>query len=158
MLTHINPVALARWLIDRFYYEWSQVGCHKKMVRSVSIGLFIAFSPYLGLHNVLIFACAWCFNLSLPLTFIVAHLNNPWTMTPIYYADYVCGKWLLQQTGYRIMYANPWWMEHVNYYVRPIFGDSLCLWTFLIGGTILAIAIGAVSYFILKQAIKRAHS
>ncbi|MEW6325142.1 MAG: DUF2062 domain-containing protein [Nitrospirota bacterium] len=52
--------------------------------RAFAIGVFIAFTPTLGLHFISAALMAWLFRLNLPALFAGAAVNNPFTIAPIY--------------------------------------------------------------------------
>ena len=82
---------------------------------SVSIGVFIAFSPYLFFHTIMIFLLSWFLGLNVVITFAVTYaINNPWTMFFIYMADYLTGDFILGLMGYSPLMGNPYWMEIIN--------------------------------------------
>src|SRR5277367_5251170 len=62
---------------------------------SFAWGMYIAFSPFPGLHTVMMFIINWLFGLHFPLLFLVTSLNNPWTMIPFFSCDYFFGHWFV---------------------------------------------------------------
>ncbi len=103
-----------------------------KLALTCSVGIYIAFSPFPGGHTLLMLAFKWLLGLNLPVLFIVASINNPWTMIPFFTLDHYFGYWLV----HTIFELNPPW----TWSLAHIFGSgSVCLWSFLIGGNILGI-------------------
>ncbi|MEK6745274.1 MAG: DUF2062 domain-containing protein [Nitrospirota bacterium] len=49
-----------------------------------SLGIFIAFSPWLGLHIVSAVFLAWMFRLNKVVVLTASFVNNPWTIVPMY--------------------------------------------------------------------------
>lgn len=115
----------------------------KNLALSASIGVYTAFSPFPGAHTVMMLLFKWLFRLHFPTLFIATSINNPWTMIPFFSFDYAFGYWLL----HKLIGWDPGWTISL----AKIFGSgSICIWSFLIGGNILGIFAGAVSYpFIL---------
>lgn len=142
-------------LVNLLRVEVAALRCASKIARSCSIGLFIAFSPYVGLHNIMVLALSWLLGLSLPLTFVIAHVNNPWTMVPIYAADYAFGSWLLSFLGIELGFSNPSCIDYCLSYTQHVGLSSFCFWTFIIGGTVLAIIIAVPSFFIIRNLVAR---
>jgi len=49
-----------------------------------ALGVFIAFSPWFGLHIVSCIAFAWIFRLNKMVVLTATFVNNPWTVVPMY--------------------------------------------------------------------------
>jgi len=47
-------------------------------------GVFVAFSPFIGLHTVLVLLLAWAFRLNKAVALTGTFVNNPWTIAFIY--------------------------------------------------------------------------
>src|SRR3712207_5997818 len=61
-----------------------------------SIGVFIAFSPFLGLHTVMATALAFIFRFNKIAIYTGTFINNPFlTLIPIIVASYAVGAFLL---------------------------------------------------------------
>jgi uncharacterized protein (DUF2062 family) len=111
----------------------------KKLALSFSVGLFIAFSPFPGVHTVIMIASKWLLGLNFPILFFATSINNPWTIIPCYVLDYSFGYWLVHSfLGY-----SPSWIVSLE----KIFGSgNICLWSFFIGGNVLGLVFGFLSY------------
>lgn len=109
------------------------------LVSSCCLGAYIAFSPFIGLHTVMVFLFTWLFRLNFAVTLAFSLLiNNPWTMVPVYGADYLFGEFLFYLMGINSRAWNPGWVELLNTKVNsfiPIPG--LSFWSFMIGGNLL---------------------
>lgn len=55
-----------------------------QLAAAFAIGIFIAFTPTIGLHTVSCLVVAWLFRLNKLVVFTAAFVMNPWTMVPIY--------------------------------------------------------------------------
>ena len=125
---------------------------------SFSVGAYIAFSPFIGFHTLMALAAIYLFNLNGPAVFTASLLiNNPWTMVPVYSADYIFGKWLCESLfPVNWVYANPWWMSWFNEpMVRYVGLPELSLWAFFIGGNVLGLAAAVVLYPIMRWVFAR---
>ena len=119
-----------------------------QLALSCAWGVYIAFSPFPGLHTVMMFIIKWLFGLHFPLLFLVTSLNNPWTMIPFFSGDYLFGYWLVHD----ILKWEPGW--HLS--LEKIFGSgSICLWSFFVGGNILGIISGVITYPLALVIFKR---
>src|SRR5262249_55625303 len=64
----------------------------RRTALAFAIGVFLAFSPLLGLHTVLGLAIAFLFGLNRMALLVGLFVNNPWTLIPIYvFAGYIGG-------------------------------------------------------------------
>jgi len=87
-----------------------------KLSLSFCFGVFIAWTPVIPLipvQTLLIFLFSWLFKLNTTVTFATVYLiNNPFTMIPICFADYVFGSWLLNSIlKIDLMPYNPKWIN-----------------------------------------------
>jgi len=120
---------------------------------SFCMGNYIAFSPYIGFHTIMIFLFSWLFKLNPGVTFAAAYgINNIWTAIPVYTADYLFGYWLVHNILHLNVAAwNPAWMESIGTFCKTYLGFSNpCIWSFLIGGNLLGIISSILLYPLLK--------
>ena len=129
-----------------------------RLALAFCMGNFIAFSPFLGLHTVMVFACSWVFSLNLAVMFAASlAINNIWTLVPIYMTDYAFGYWLVHKVTYLGAFvSNPSWMSFINTFFEHKLGlAEPCIWSFLIGGNILGIMTSLLLYPIMKRLFAR---
>lgn len=126
-----------------------------KLAHASCFGLFIAFSPFIGFHWLMTIVFAWAFRLNIAVVYAVAHLNNPLTMIPIYLADYKIGDAISQRLGINLFAYNPSWMNWLNMKLACLQIPNLSLWTFIIGGNVLSIVLGIISYPFFIRFYKR---
>jgi uncharacterized protein len=123
---------------------------------SVSCGVYIAFSPFVGLHTLMTICLAWAFRLNGVVMMGVSWLiNNPLTMVPVYLIDYLVGLKIVGWLGIENS-QNPVWMQSINDFLKAQLNlPEISVWAFLIGGNILGIVAGIVIYPIVLYNIKR---
>lgn len=133
-----------------------------KLALSVSLGVFIAVSPFIGFHTIMGIALSLIFKVNMPLTISIIYIiNNPWSMIPILMADYAFGHWLFSKIlKLNLIDYNPRFMNFINenskYYLEKYIGiEGLSFWEFILGGTILAIIAGLIAYPLTKKLIKK---
>ena len=126
-----------------------------------SIGICIAFSPFLGLHTITATLVAFLFRFNKIAIFAGTFLNNPFlTLVPIIIVSYALGALLLGQSmripaeGIELI-KNPRLLTGAYY--RELFGQGWYLIKpFAIGSTILSIVCPLIAYP-LTLSVLRAH-
>lgn len=118
-----------------------------------SVGVYIGFSPFPGFHTAMVLAVSWLWGLSMPVVFAASCLiNSPWTMVPVYAADYVVGDWVCSGLcGFDMLGTNPAWMSGFNTWLSYYTGfQGVSLYSFLIGGNLLGIGAALALYPIMR--------
>ncbi len=130
----------------------------QKLALSFCLGNYVAFSPFLGLHTVLVLILSPLLRLNMAVAMAATYaINNPWTMIPIYSAGYFVGHFLL----YDLLHlgeslCNPSWMKWVEtFFETKLHMASPCLWSFLIGANILGIVTSIILYPIMNSVFKK---
>jgi len=126
-----------------------------------SIGVFIAFSPFLGLHTITATLVAFIFRFNKIAIFAGTFLNNPFlTLVPIIIVSYALGALLLGEPlripseGIELI-KNPRLLTGAYY--RELFGHGwFLIKPFAIGSTILSLVCPLIAYP-LTLSILRAH-
>lgn len=116
-----------------------------------SIGVFIAFSPLLGLHTILATAIAFAFRFNKIAIYAGTFVNNPFlTLVPIILLSYAVGALVLgrplslpaesvELLKNPHLFTGDWWGR--------LFGSSGgVLLSFAIGGTVLSIVCSLAAY------------
>ena len=97
-----------------------------------AVGVFIAFSPTYGLHMIMVAFCTWAFGLNF--------VNNPWTLIPILGATYWTGAKLLGAPDIPSFDWHDLSFMGIYHQVMPH------AWPFFLGGTVLSVGGGLLSY------------
>ena len=116
-----------------------------------SIGVFIAFSPVLGLHTILATSIAFLFKFNKVAIYSGTFVNNPFlTLVPIIIASYAIGAFVLGMPlripaeGLELL-TNP--HPLTGDYYRLLFRESWqIVWPFTIGATVLSVVCSLVAY------------
>jgi uncharacterized protein (DUF2062 family) len=128
-----------------------------------SIGIFIAFSPFLGLHTVAATLIAFIFRLNKIAIYTGTFINNPFlTIVPIIVASYAVGALLLGRPlgippeGVALL-KNPDLLSR-EYYGR-LFGQSWnVLLPFIVGGMVLSVVCSLITYPLTLRVLRAYHS
>jgi uncharacterized protein len=135
-------------IIDIFKKALTSGITPQKLTYSFCIGIYIAFSPYPGLHTLLMFIFSFLFGLHFPTVFLATSFNNPWTIVPFYSCDYAFGHWLLHSA----LKIHPTWSITLS----KLFGSgTICVWSFLVGGNILGVLAAIAAYPLARLLFNR---
>jgi uncharacterized protein (DUF2062 family) len=116
-----------------------------------SVGVFIAFSPFLGLHTILATLIAFLFRFNKVAVYSGTFINNPFlTLVPIIIASYAIGAFVLGRplqipaAGIELL-KRPHLLT-ASYY-RQVFNESwYIVWPFSIGSMVLSVVCSLVAY------------
>src|SRR4030095_7779713 len=131
-----------------------------------AVGVFIAFSPFLGLHTILATLSALIFRLNTVAIYTGTFINNPLlTLIPIIIASYAIGAFVLGRP-LRIPAAGLELLRHPHLltaaYYHQLFRESWdIVWPFSIGGMTLSVVCSLIAYPVtssLLRARKRSRS
>ena len=124
-----------------------------------SIGVFIAFSPFLGLHTILATLIAFLFRFNKVAIYTGTFINNPFfTLVPIIIASYAVGAFILGRPmslpdeGLELL-QNP----HIftgDYYRRLFVESWSIVWPFAVGGTVLSVVCSGLAYPLTLRALR----
>jgi uncharacterized protein (DUF2062 family) len=121
-----------------------------RLALAFAVGVFIAFSPTIGLHTLSVFALAWVFRLNTIVMFTAAFINNPWTIVPMYG---FCLWFGIRITGSDIPTPDiPWGdmgLSDLFLLLKPY------LWPFVAGTLVVGIVAAALSYGLFYWALVR---
>lgn len=127
----------------------------ERIARAFALGVFLAFSPLIGLHLLLGVLFAVFFGLNRFALFLGLLINNPWTLIPIYAAGTYLGSLLI---GFPTLPALPSFEVHTiwssEFWVQ-IAGHWHILKPMMLGSTILSIFLAVFSYIAAYYLIKQ---
>lgn len=128
-----------------------------KLSLSFSVGLYISFSPFLGMHTMMVIASTWLFSLNGAAVFAGAVVNNPWTIIPCHGAGYILGDLFLRKICcVDPLACNPSWMAWVNGPIEQLLGiKGVSFWSFFIGGNLLGVLAAVTLYPVFKPVFAR---
>lgn len=124
-----------------------------------AIGVFIAFSPFLGLHTIMATLVAFIFRFNKVAIFTGTFINNPFlTLVPIIIASYAIGAFLLG----RPVRISPEGIDLLKEphlltgdYYRKLFREGWqVVWPFTIGGMVLSVVCSLIAYPVTSWLLK----
>ena len=125
-----------------------------------SIGVFIAFSPFLGLHTLMATALAFLFRFNKIAIYTGTFVNNPFlTLVPIIIASYAVGAFILGRPlripdeGLELL-KNP--RLFTGEYYRMLFVQSWnsVVWPFSVGAMALSVVCSLLAYPLRLRALR----
>ena len=124
-----------------------------------SIGVFIAFSPFLGLHTIMATAIAFLFRFNKIAIYTGTFINNPlFTLVPIIIASYAVGAFVLGRPlqipdeGLELL-KNPHLFSG-DYYRRLFVQSWDIVWPFSVGAMVLSVVCSVLAYPITLGALR----
>ncbi len=124
-----------------------------------AIGVFLGFSPFLGLHTLTALAIAFFFKLNRVAILLGVWSNSPWWLVPYY----TLATWLgMKMTGYALhwaalkeifMHGKDQGFLGSAFWTR-VGSQSGVLLSFLIGSSILAFLLALVAYPLCLRALR----
>jgi len=124
-----------------------------------SIGIFIAFSPFLGLHTILATLLAFLFRFNKIAIYTGTFVNNPFlTLVPIIVASYAVGAFIMGRP-LRIPPEGVELLTHPHIfsagYYRQLFVHSRYLVEpFAVGGMVLSVVCSLIAYPLTLRALR----
>ena len=113
-------------------------------------GVFIAFSPLLGLHFFLAFLLAWLFNLNRVAILFGAFVNNPWTFTPITLSS----TWFGIELCCKAREIPPINWENITISNMAVQLKSY-FFPFVLGSVLLGLLFSIIGYFLMLWTISQ---
>ena len=139
--------------------QWAQVLLHledtpHRTALAFGIGVFIAFSPLLGIHTLMALGIAFVFHLNRVAMLLGCYVNNPWTLAPLYLAGTAFGCLLLGVSAEGLGAIN--WELSGRAFYRELFATLRpYVWPYVVGNTVLGILGGLAGYFALRWFLER---
>jgi uncharacterized protein (DUF2062 family) len=127
----------------------------ERIAFAFALGVFVGFSPLLGLHTVLGLGLAVLFRLNKVAVLIGVYMNNPWVVVPFYGFATWFGLWLtglpegvsLPPVGFLELFRQEFWAW--------LIGQWRLLIPALIGSTILCVLLAILSYPIALYVLRK---
>ena len=124
-----------------------------------SLGVFIAFSPFLGLHTILATLIALLFRFNKVAIYSGTFINNPFlTLVPIIIASYAVGAFILGRplsipAGGVELLRHPHLLTAAYY--SQLFRESWdIVWPFTIGGLTLSVVCSLIAYPVTSSLLR----
>jgi uncharacterized protein len=127
----------------------------ERLAFAFAFGVFLSFTPLLGLHLLLGFAAAFLFGLNRVALLVGLALNNPWTLVPYYALATWLGGLLIGFPPAGALPGFGWGQLHSSAFWLQLAQQWHILLPMALGSSILAVFGAALSYPLALLAIKR---
>jgi uncharacterized protein (DUF2062 family) len=121
-----------------------------------SVGVFVSFSPLLGVHMLISLGLAAAFRLNRTALFIGTWVNTPWTMAPVYTAGTLLGCALLGISPASLGTID--WSRSGHAFYRALWaGFGPLLLPFVVGNLVIAAVAAVSTYWLVRGLLQRRH-
>ncbi|MFN8092996.1 MAG: DUF2062 domain-containing protein [Vicinamibacteria bacterium] len=142
------------WLLRRLRVLLQVEDSPRRVALSFAIGVFVSFSPFLGIHTGMSLAIAFVFRLNRVAILIGTWVNNPWTIAPVYTAGTLLGCALLGVSPASLGEID-WALHGRAFYAALLEGFRPLLVPFFVGNTIVAAVAAVVTYLVALRVLAR---
>ncbi len=116
---------------------------------STAVGIFIGFSPYIGLHTALAIGASFIFGLPFYPLIVGAYITNPFTIVPVYTLCYKFGEYVTGQHAVRPPSFSAMTLQSVLHTAKTFFIP------FFVGTHLLGLILGAIAYILTYYIVKK---
>ncbi len=132
----------------------------RRTAAAFALGVFLSFSPFVGLQIAIGMTLAFLFGLSRPAVFIGLCANLPWIIVPWYTLTTIAGGRLLDRSIASDFGARLDALLELSFYTAAFRARAFDLvapffWSFLVGSTIGAAIVGVATYFVMAPLLAR---
>ncbi len=126
-----------------------------RIALGVAIGMFITWTPTVGFQMLLVLGLSWLLGANKLVGVPFVWISNPATLVPIFYPNYLLGKWVLgsnceDPNFSEALTISGTWLETVQRWWTATWQVFWPLW---VGSIIIGLALGAISYGVIYYAV-----
>lgn len=126
----------------------------ERVATAFAVGVFIGFSPLLGLQTVLAALAALAFRLNKPAIFTGCYLSNPWTLGPLIAGSWWLGSLLIPSPPIELPQVSLSLMGDAAFW-RGLAAQWRQLLPYALGATIISLIGAAVAYPLMLSLLRR---
>jgi len=146
-MIHLTRSLVRRWLDALLHIDDTP----ERTATAFALGVFLGFSPFLGLHTILGVTLAFLFNLNRVAVLLGVYSNLPWIIAPYYAFTTMAGAAITRQrmpAGFRSqlvslfelsLYQSEFW-ERLWVLIKPL------LWPYAVGSALGGLVLAALAY------------
>jgi uncharacterized protein len=144
----MDGVSMRQYVRDRIRALFHHSDPPHKLAFAFALGIFIAFTPTIGLHLITCLVMAWALRLSKLVIITASFINNPWTVAPLYGFCFWFG---IKVTGSNLTIPDIPWDTIGLGDILPILKPFL--WPFIVGTLVIGTISAIFSYFLFYWGI-----
>ncbi len=144
---------LERFLIYRVF---SLNDTPHRLALGVAIGIFVTWTPTIGLQMLLTVGLAWLFGANKLVGVPFVWLSNPATIIPVYGPNYFVGCWLLGKNPdgwHKVVDAIRFQGSLYERTLEWFYVTRAIFWELWVGSFVVAMVLGVLTYFIMYRMI-----
>jgi uncharacterized protein (DUF2062 family) len=119
-----------------------------------SIGVFLSFSPFIGLHTIIGLVIAFLFKLNRLALLIGVYVNTPWTLAPAASLGTAVGFFALGSEG-KLSQISWDSMLSESFWKRMLSDVENLLLPFFVGNLVLSFVAALIAYLITRRVLLR---
>ena len=132
----------------------------RRTAAAFALGVFLSFSPFMGLQILVGMATAFLLKLNRPAVFIGLCANLPWIIVPWYTLTTIAGGLILNRPVVADFGQRFDALMKLSFYTAEFRSQAFDLvapffWSYLIGSTAGAILVGIAAYFVTVPLLTR---
>jgi len=138
-----------------------------ELAKAFAVGVFVAFTPFIGIHTLLVLMLAWAFRLNKLVALTGTFVNNPWTIAFVYIGPtWACVR-AMRYLGIPVRHLNydmlrTEFLETMQQYSiwQPVFWTTFLhefkpyIRAFLIGTTVAGVMASLLAYVVVLVGVK----
>ena len=119
-----------------------------RIALSIALAIFMAWTPAIGLQTVGLLLLCLLFGANKLVGLPFVWVSNPATLMPIYYPNYLFGRWILNSPTKEIKWGaaltgpDTWWRKIQNWWELT----NEIVWPLWVGSLLIGLALGAIVY------------
>jgi uncharacterized protein len=148
-MIHLTRGLIRRWLDTLLHIQDTP----ERTAAAFALGVFLGFSPFLGLHTLLGVVFAFLLNLNRVAVLVGVYTNLPWFLGPYYVGTTIMGARMM---GYRLppgfgirlaelfelsLFGAEFW-RGLGIVLKPLF------WPFFLGSTLGSLVLATAAYYL----------
>lgn len=135
---HVRDTFLHRIIGERLFDNALWIPEKKSIIYAVTMGVFVAFTPTIGIQMIIAGLCAFFMRVNIPSAILMVWISNPITAIPIYSMEIKVGFMVLGNgEGFRRISE----MKDLIYYIEPLIAGTLIVSTVLAALTFILLTI-----------------